>query len=191
MSILRQKWSHHELHVSCQKRNQECWLTISQVFSIAPGVTGYKERNRMLVYVNPAWSFVLCSVFCVSLRFLVLLGFCENLCLLVCVCVSPRPRSTRTFDIQTGVYFGMIGWIKTSLFPAPKDVPTSTKMGYDFVAGVTGGTLATLANTPFDVVSCFSKMLYLYWVWHMSSVHYLGQGEYSPFSPALFFATDA
>lgn len=54
--------------------------------------------------------------------------------------------------VWNGVYFGMIGWIKTSLFPAPKDAPKSTKIGYDFVAGVMGGTLATIANTPFDVV---------------------------------------
>lgn len=66
--------------------------------------------------------------------------------------------NTRT-TLKKGVYFGMIGWIKTSLFPAPKDAPKSTKIGYDFVAGVMGGTLATIANTPFDVVSSSGEFL--------------------------------
>ena len=47
----------------------------------------------------------------------------------------------------------MIGWIKNSVLAAPASADTPTKRGYDFVAGVVGGTLATLANTPFDVVS--------------------------------------
>lgn len=54
---------------------------------------------------------------------------------------------------RTGVYFGMIGYIKGSLFPVPRDASKGTKIGYDLVAGITGGTLATIANTPFDVVS--------------------------------------
>lgn len=37
--------------------------------------------------------------------------------------------------------------------PPPPDADTAAKRGYDFVAGMVGGTLATLANTPFDVVS--------------------------------------
>lgn len=57
----------------------------------------------------------------------------------------------------TGVYFGMIGWIKTSLFPAPPGADKITKRGYDFNAGLISGTLATLANTPFDVVSRSSQ----------------------------------
>ncbi|CAN0364230.1 unnamed protein product [Ascophyllum nodosum] len=51
-----------------------------------------------------------------------------------------------------GTYFGMIGWIKGSLLPIPPDAEATTKLSYDFVSGVIGGTLATLANTPFDVV---------------------------------------
>ena len=46
----------------------------------------------------------------------------------------------------------MIGWIKGSLLPIPPDAEATTKLSYDFVSGVIGGTLATLANTPFDVV---------------------------------------
>ncbi|CAM9715435.1 unnamed protein product [Sphacelaria rigidula] len=46
----------------------------------------------------------------------------------------------------------MIGYIKGSLFPVPRDASKGTKIGYDLVAGITGGTLATIANTPFDVV---------------------------------------
>lgn len=33
-----------------------------------------------------------------------------------------------------GVYFGMIGAIKNAM-PAPADADTTTKMGYNFVAG--------------------------------------------------------
>eukprot|EP00752_Nemacystus_decipiens_P003973 g3639.t1 len=54
--------------------------------------------------------------------------------------------------VWNGVYFGTIGIIKTSILPAPADADNSTKRAYDFVAGMVGGTLATLANTPFDVV---------------------------------------
>ncbi|CAM9167118.1 unnamed protein product [Choristocarpus tenellus] len=54
--------------------------------------------------------------------------------------------------VWNGVYFGMIGTIKGSLLPAPPGADKGTKRGYDFIAGVFGGTLATLANTPFDVV---------------------------------------
>ncbi|CAM9668300.1 unnamed protein product [Phaeothamnion confervicola] len=53
--------------------------------------------------------------------------------------------------VWNGVYFGMIGWIKQG-FAAPPGASNTTKRGYDFGAGVVGGTLATLANTPFDVV---------------------------------------
>ena len=56
----------------------------------------------------------------------------------------------------------MIGWIKNSVLAAPASADTTTKRAYDFVAGVVGGTLATLANTPFDVVS--SNLLCL-WRW--------------------------
>ncbi|CAM9493488.1 unnamed protein product [Discosporangium mesarthrocarpum] len=54
--------------------------------------------------------------------------------------------------VWNGVYFGMIGTIKTAVLPSPPGASKSTKMGYDFISGVVGGTLATLANTPFDVV---------------------------------------
>eukprot|EP00904_Undaria_pinnatifida_P010595 jgi/Undpi1/6666/HiC_scaffold_20.g09145.m1 len=54
--------------------------------------------------------------------------------------------------VWNGVYFGMIGWIKNSVLAAPASADTTTKRAYDFVGGVVGGTLATLANTPFDVV---------------------------------------
>ncbi|CAM9879512.1 unnamed protein product [Ectocarpus sp. 13 AM-2016] len=54
--------------------------------------------------------------------------------------------------VWNGVYFGMIGAIKTSILPAPAGADKTTKRGYDFVAGMVGGTLATIANTPFDVV---------------------------------------
>lgn len=47
----------------------------------------------------------------------------------------------------------MIGAIKTSILSAPAGADKTTKRGYDFVAGMVGGTLATIANTPFDVVS--------------------------------------
>lgn len=47
----------------------------------------------------------------------------------------------------------MIGWIKGTLMPAPTEADKLTKRSYDFMAGLVGGTLATLANTPFDVVS--------------------------------------
>lgn len=47
----------------------------------------------------------------------------------------------------------MIGWIKGTLMPAPVEADKLTKRSYDFMAGLVGGTLATLANTPFDVVS--------------------------------------
>lgn len=66
-----------------------------------------------------------------------------------CFCSSAAVVSR---DAQ-GVYFGMIGWIKGTLLPAPPGADKVTKRGYDFVAGVIGGTLATIANTPFDVVS--------------------------------------
>ncbi|CAM9654047.1 unnamed protein product [Ectocarpus sp. 4 AP-2014] len=46
----------------------------------------------------------------------------------------------------------MIGAIKTSILSAPAGADKTTKRGYDFVAGMVGGTLATIANTPFDVV---------------------------------------
>lgn len=63
----------------------------------------------------------------------------------------PKPKR------RVGVYFGMIGWIKGSLLPAPKEASKTTKLGYDFFAGMVGGTLATIANTPFDVVRNISE----------------------------------
>lgn len=54
--------------------------------------------------------------------------------------------------VWSGVYFGSIGWIKDSpLMRAMKrEGQNDTLM--NFMAGVIGGTLGTLCNTPFDVV---------------------------------------
>eukprot|EP00611_Tribonema_gayanum_P002178 TRINITY_DN1158_c2_g1_i1.p1 TRINITY_DN1158_c2_g1~~TRINITY_DN1158_c2_g1_i1.p1 ORF type:complete len:316 (-),score=120.56 TRINITY_DN1158_c2_g1_i1:158-1057(-) len=54
--------------------------------------------------------------------------------------------------VWNGVYFGMIGGLKSGALKAPADASKQQKTLYDFGAGVVGGTLATLANTPFDVV---------------------------------------
>ncbi|CAN0267679.1 unnamed protein product [Pylaiella littoralis] len=54
--------------------------------------------------------------------------------------------------VWNGVYFGVIGAIKSSVLPAPAAADNATERAYDFVAGMVGGTLATVANTPFDVV---------------------------------------
>lgn len=66
------------------------------------------------------------------------------------------PRDTTSSlafrSCPVGVYFGMIGTIKTHVLAAPPDADQGTKRAYDFVAGMVGGTLATLGSTPFDVV---------------------------------------
>lgn len=49
----------------------------------------------------------------------------------------------------TGCYFGSINYIK-ELLPKPKN--SSETLGINFLAGAAGGTLGTMANTPFDVV---------------------------------------
>jgi solute carrier family 25 2-oxodicarboxylate transporter 21 len=54
--------------------------------------------------------------------------------------------------VWNGVYFGMIGGLKENLLKAPEGSTRRISTLYDFGAGVVGGTLATLANTPFDVV---------------------------------------
>ncbi|KAJ9068419.1 hypothetical protein DSO57_1031159 [Entomophthora muscae] len=49
----------------------------------------------------------------------------------------------------TGFYFASINYIK-DLLPKPKN--NTEALGINFVAGAAGGTLGTMANTPFDVV---------------------------------------
>ncbi|KAI0244381.1 hypothetical protein L0F63_003536, partial [Massospora cicadina] len=49
----------------------------------------------------------------------------------------------------TGCYFGSINYIK-ELLPKPKN--NGEVLAINFVAGAAGGTVGTLANTPFDVV---------------------------------------
>jgi solute carrier family 25 2-oxodicarboxylate transporter 21 len=49
----------------------------------------------------------------------------------------------------TGLYFTCIGNIK-SVLPKPKNSTETT--GINFIAGAIGGTIGTMANTPFDVV---------------------------------------
>eukprot|EP01029_Cantina_marsupialis_P020635 TRINITY_DN484_c0_g1_i1.p1 TRINITY_DN484_c0_g1~~TRINITY_DN484_c0_g1_i1.p1 ORF type:complete len:293 (-),score=93.42 TRINITY_DN484_c0_g1_i1:800-1678(-) len=50
-----------------------------------------------------------------------------------------------------GVYFGLIGSIR-SAYPMKKDVSNGGKLFYNFCTGVVGGTIATVFNTPFDVI---------------------------------------
>jgi solute carrier family 25 2-oxodicarboxylate transporter 21 len=55
--------------------------------------------------------------------------------------------------VWSGVYFGSIGWIKESpLMAMMKGADGKNEVTANFIAGVIGGTLGTLFNTPFDVV---------------------------------------
>eukprot|EP01084_Bolivina_argentea_P314470 544692_1 len=48
-----------------------------------------------------------------------------------------------------GTYFGCIDYLKKEILCPPEG---SSPVLYNFAAGIVGGTLATLTNTPFDVV---------------------------------------
>jgi Mitochondrial carrier protein len=48
--------------------------------------------------------------------------------------------------VWNGVYFGMIGGLKEEVLRPPPNSDKRTVMGYNFAAGVIGGTLATLVS---------------------------------------------
>lgn len=54
--------------------------------------------------------------------------------------------------VWNGIYFGMIGGLKEGVFKPTPEATTKDRLFNDFLAGLVGGTLATLGNTPFDVV---------------------------------------
>jgi solute carrier family 25 2-oxodicarboxylate transporter 21 len=55
--------------------------------------------------------------------------------------------------VWNGTYFGLIGFLKEDLLAPPSG---ANPLPYNFGAGVIGGTIATVFNTPFDV--CKSRM---------------------------------
>lgn len=53
--------------------------------------------------------------------------------------------------IWNGVYFGLIGSVREWI-PAPKNASKSEQLFYNFITGSISSTVATIFNTPFDVV---------------------------------------
>jgi Mitochondrial carrier protein len=56
--------------------------------------------------------------------------------------------------VWNGVYFGMIGGLKEEVLRPPPNSDKRTVMGYNFAAGVIGGTLATLVSVATALNYC-------------------------------------